>query len=74
MTPAIPELNFDGWTVEQKLALIDKLWDSIPPTQPTPAIPDWHRDVIAERLAARKERPEAVSPLEDVIGRIRAQE
>ena len=34
---------------EQKLELIEALWDSLSPdTVPTP---DWHRDVLAEREA-----------------------
>lgn len=68
MTPAIPELNFDGWTVEQKLALIDKLWDSIPP-QEVP-IPEWHRREIERRLADRAANPGASIPMEEVFARL----
>lgn len=38
-------------TPEQKLDLIEALWDSMPGAVPTP---DWHHEVLAERGAIEK--------------------
>ena len=43
MSLSISNLNLDGWTTEQKFALIEKIWESIPESEAVVTAPDWHR-------------------------------
>jgi len=53
---------------------MESLWDSIchEPTV-TSAIPDWHQEVLAERVARLDSGKEPVSPWEEAKARIREQ-
>ncbi len=58
----------------EKIELMESLWDSIchDPTV-TSAIPDWHQEVLAERVARLDSGKEPVSPWEEAKARIREQ-
>lgn len=58
----------------EKLELMESLWDSIchEPTV-TLAIPDWHQEVLADRIARLDGGKEPVSPWEEAKARIRDQ-
>ncbi|MBU2531843.1 MAG: addiction module protein [Alphaproteobacteria bacterium] len=43
-------------SVEERLQLIEELWDSLADAEALP-VPDWHRQVISERLAAYERDP-----------------
>ena len=49
--PAIPPPGFDALSVEEKIDYVHALWDRIAADQKNIASPDWHRDVLRERLA-----------------------
>ncbi|MEO8494300.1 MAG: addiction module protein [Planctomycetota bacterium] len=49
------ELSLETMTVQEKLVLMERLWDDLsrrPEAVPSPA---WHGDVLAERIAAVRE-------------------
>jgi putative addiction module component (TIGR02574 family) len=52
-------------TTEEKLALIDRLRDSLP-ADPTPFVQPWHLELIRERLAAAKANPVPSIPLAEL--------
>ena len=62
------DLDIGLLTVDQRLELISRLWESIPADE-TP-IPDWHRRELERRLAAARENPDAVVPWETVLERL----
>jgi len=48
--PAPP--GFDDLPVEEKLDYIESLWERVAAKPEQVPIPDWHRQILAERLAA----------------------
>ncbi|HMJ25163.1 MAG TPA: addiction module protein, partial [Pyrinomonadaceae bacterium] len=59
---AAAELLKTPLTVEQRLELIGKLWDSIPDSLDELPTPDWHRQELERRLAAADADPDASIP------------
>jgi putative addiction module component (TIGR02574 family) len=49
---AIP---LDDFPLEEKLALMERLWESLAKKPDAIPTPDWHGDVLAEREAAVRE-------------------
>jgi putative addiction module component (TIGR02574 family) len=70
LTVTDPELN--DLTVEERLALIERLWDSIPDDAGTLAMPAWHREELDRRLSTADEQPEGGIPWEQVKARLRS--
>jgi putative addiction module component (TIGR02574 family) len=50
--PAIPPPGFDELSPDEKLEYIQALWDHFAERPEDVPVPDWHREVIAQRLAA----------------------
>ncbi len=71
MSHALPELDIDHLTVDQRLELIALLWDSIPDSVEALPVPDWHRQELERRLAAADADPQAAIPWEQVRDRLR---
>lgn len=69
MPASLPPLTIDQLTIEQRLELIGHLWDSIPDNRLP--IPQWHRELLDERLAAADSHPEQTIPWEEVKQQIR---
>lgn len=65
MLHALPKLDVDQLTVDQRLELIAMLWDSIADSEALP-VPEWHRQELERRLAAADANPEAGIPWEQV--------
>ena len=58
----------------EKLELMESLWDSIcHEPSATSAIPDWHQEVLADRIARLDSGEESVSSWEEAKVRIRDQ-
>ena len=51
---------------EQRQALLEVLRESLAP------MPDWHREVLDERIAAAEANPDAFTPAPEVVERVRA--
>src|SRR5205823_2101113 len=71
--PPLPDPDFDRLTVEQRLDLIGRLWDSIPDEVSASAMPESHRQELERRLAAADAAPEQGIPWEQVKARLRGQ-
>jgi len=46
------EISLDKLTVAEKLALMERLWDDLSRHPEDVPSPQWHGDVLAERMAA----------------------
>jgi putative addiction module component (TIGR02574 family) len=47
---AIPPPGFDELTVDEQIDYVQSLWDRIAATPDQVPVPDWHRQVLDERL------------------------
>ncbi len=67
MTPIVPfsPPGFDDLSVEEKLDYVQSLWNRIDsdPEEDEP-VPDWHLEIVRERLAEHRAHPEDVIPWE----------
>lgn len=67
MSRALPiPPGFDDLPVEEKLDYVQSLWDRIAIRPEELPVPDWHRQVVEERLAAHQADPGAARPWEEV--------
>jgi hypothetical protein len=46
-------LGFDDLTTEEQLDYLEALWDRVAAHPERVPVPDWHRQLIRERLASR---------------------
>lgn len=53
----MPPPGFDALTVEEQIDYVQSLWDHIAAHPEQVPVPDWHRQVIAERLASYHANP-----------------
>jgi putative addiction module component (TIGR02574 family) len=54
----IPPPGFDDLSIEQQIEYVQLLWDRIAADPSRIPVPDWHREILDERLKAYRERPD----------------
>jgi len=73
--PAIPPPGFDELSAEEKLEYVQALWDRVSEHPEDVPVPDWHREVVAQRLAAHRRGDMISRPWsevrEDLLTRLR---
>ena len=54
-TPPLPDLpeGFESLSKEEQIEYVHSLWDRIASSEEDVPVPEWHRDVLRERLASR---------------------
>ena len=50
-------LGFDEMSVEEKIDYVQALWDRIAANESQVSVPEWHREVLDERLAEYRANP-----------------
>lgn len=50
----IPPPGFDALSIDDKIDYVQSLWDRIAARPEDVPVPDWHREIINERLAAHR--------------------
>ena len=55
----IPPPGFDDLSVDAQIDFVQSLWDRIAATAEQVPVPEWHRQIIRERLAAYTASPSA---------------
>jgi len=75
--PAVPPPGFDELSAEEKLEYVQALWDRVSEHPEDVPVPAWHRDVVAQRLAAHR-RGDMISRTwseirEDLLTRLRTE-
>ena len=60
----------DGLTGEEQIIAMELLWKRLTTESPSTAPPDWHRSVVAERVAAIENGEETLSGWEDAKKRL----
>ena len=54
-----PAPGFDDLSVDEQIDFVQSLWDRIAATSEQVPVPEWHRQIIRERLAAYNANPSA---------------
>lgn len=67
--PAV-NLPIEELTVDERLTLLGRLWDSLLDAGPPP-IPAWHLQEVRRRIAAADANPTASIPLEELRRQLR---
>lgn len=62
----VPPPGFDDLSKDEQLDYVQSLWDRIAARPEHVPIPDWHRRVLAERLAEYRSNPAEGRPWEEV--------
>jgi putative addiction module component (TIGR02574 family) len=62
----LPPPGFDELPVEEKVRYVGALWDRIAAAPQEVGVPDWHRQVLRERLAEYCSNPGAGRPWRQV--------
>jgi putative addiction module component (TIGR02574 family) len=66
MPVSITELGIDQMSIEDRLKLVQAIWDSIAATKDRPPISDGLRAELDRRLAEHRANPDDVVPWEQV--------
>lgn len=66
MVPTLESLGIDRLTVDERIALVTAIWDSIAADTPAPVLTDEQRAELARRLAEHKANPADVVPWEEI--------
>jgi putative addiction module component (TIGR02574 family) len=64
--------GFDKLSVDDRLALVEEIWDSIAADPESVPVTDAQKQDLQARLDAYKENPKAGSPWEEVKARLRS--
>jgi putative addiction module component (TIGR02574 family) len=70
--PPLPPPGFDDLAVEDQIDYVQSLWDRIAAKPDQVPLPEWHKQMLDERLAAHEADPEAAKPWEEVRDEIRS--
>jgi len=67
-SPRLIELGIDKMTENERIQLIDDIWESIGPNE---TIPDWHLKLLEERIAHADANPGDRIPWEEALAELR---
>lgn len=66
-------LGLDKLSVQERLELIETLWDSLPDNVDFSMVPDWHVAELANRRAEALANPGVGKPYRQVLDQLEAQ-
>lgn len=72
MAIQLESLGLDKLSVQERLDLIEVLWDSLPEQLDASMIPDWHLAEVAKRRADASANPGVGKPWREVLDRLEA--
>jgi putative addiction module component (TIGR02574 family) len=70
MSPSAKALGIDRLSVDERLRLVEEIWDSIAESVDSMELPESHRVELDRRLAAMEANPVAGSSWEEVKSRL----
>ena len=50
----LPPPGFDALSIDEQIDYVQSLWDHIAARPEEVPVPDWHREILGERLAAHR--------------------
>ena len=69
MAITIKELGIDRLSAEDRLDLIEQIWESLPPLVQPGEVPDWHLAELVKRRAAVDAAPGQGKPWREALAR-----
>ena len=72
MPPTMKELGIDQLSVEDRIALVQEIWDSVAADLEQAPLSEAQRRELERRLADSLARPDAVTPWEEIKAGARA--
>lgn len=72
MPVSIEALGIDRLSVSERLELIEQIWDSLPEVVAPDEVPEWHKEVLAKRLAEAEANPGGGVPWREALAAIRS--
>ena len=67
-------IDIDSLTREEKLELIERLWDDLAATQDSLPLTDWQREELDRRINEFERDEDYGAPAEEVLGRLRGRD
>jgi putative addiction module component (TIGR02574 family) len=64
-TLPLPPLGFDSLSIEEQIDYVQSLWDHIAARPEQVPVPDWHKEILTERLASYCANPDEGRPWEE---------
>jgi putative addiction module component (TIGR02574 family) len=64
--PAMPPPGFDDLSPEEKIAYVEALWNRIAEREEDVPVPDWHREILAQRLKELRDGDPGAKPWSEV--------
>ena len=71
MAPSLKTLGIDRLSVDERIQLVEAIWDDIAATVESRDIPQSHKDLLDRRIAAHEADPQAGFTWEEVQADIR---
>ena len=68
----LPPPGFDDLPVEDQIDYVQSLWNRIAAKPDQVPVPEWHKQVLDERLAAHSASPQPAKPWGEVRDEIRS--
>ena len=68
----LPPPGFDDLSLDDQIDYVQSLWDRIAAKPDQVPVPDWHREVIRQRMAEQEASPTEGQPWEEARGEIRS--
>lgn len=62
----LPPPGFDELSIDEKVRYVEALWDRIAAAPEEVHVPDWHRQLVGERLAEYRSDPSTGRPWREV--------
>ena len=67
MSVSLEALGIDRLSVDERLELIEKIWNSLPEQVAPGEVPEWHLAELARRRALAAAQPGVGKPLREVL-------
>jgi putative addiction module component (TIGR02574 family) len=71
MPASFEALGIDRLSVNDRLDLIEQIWNSLPEQVKAEEVPAWHLEILAKRLATADASRQASVPWREVLARLR---
>lgn len=66
MSPTLHDFPIEQLSLDDRLTLLSRLWDSLLESGNLPPIPDWHIRELEQRIAEAENHPETAIPLKQL--------
>ncbi len=70
MAPSLKALGIDQLSVDDRLQLVEAIWDDIASTLESREIPQSHKDLLDDRISSHEKNPRAGVSWDDIQARL----